>query len=150
MTGDELRPAADWRKAIPLIVLVGLCAYCTSFDKAFVLDDLIWVANDPDLPYPAAYLKKRASRPVVAASLVANYGLGGRDVTGYHLLNWAAHVGAALALFGVVRRTLLLDRWGEAASRARPPGWRWRRHCCGWSTPSRRRASPTSSSAASR
>jgi tetratricopeptide (TPR) repeat protein len=44
----------------------------------------------------------------VAVTLAANYALGGLDVTGYHLFNIAVHLGAGLALYGLVRRTLRL------------------------------------------
>jgi tetratricopeptide (TPR) repeat protein len=74
-----------------------------------------------------------SGRPVASLTLAVNYALasadvrdvlspGGpgapterrerflRNVWGYHFLNLAAHVMAALALFGVVRRTFLADR----------------------------------------
>jgi tetratricopeptide (TPR) repeat protein len=56
---------------------------------------------------------------VVNLSLAVNYALGGLNVWGYHVVNLAIHLLGALALYGVVRRTLrcgsLRDRWGDEA-----------------------------------
>jgi Tfp pilus assembly protein PilF len=83
------------------------------------------MSSPPELPV--------SGRPVASLTLAINYALapadvrdvltpGGpdapperrerfvRNVWGYHFLNLAVHVMAALALFGVVRRTLLSDR----------------------------------------
>ena len=49
-----------------------------------------------------------AARPVVNLSFTMNYALGGLDVTGYHAVNLAIHLLAALTLFGLVRRTFIL------------------------------------------
>jgi hypothetical protein len=55
-----------------------------------------------------------AGRPVVNASFALNYALNGLDVGGYHAWNIAVHLGCALALFGIVHRTL---RGGNLVSR---------------------------------
>ncbi len=49
-----------------------------------------------------------AGRPVVNLSLALNHAGGGLDPRGYHAVNLILHIVSALALFGVVRRTLLL------------------------------------------
>lgn len=41
-------------------------------------------------------------------SLAINYAIGGESPAGYHLFNLGLHAAAALTLFGLVRRTLLL------------------------------------------
>ncbi len=56
-------------------------------------------------------------RPVVDLTFALNYSLGGMDVGGYHLLNLAIHLLAALTLFGVVRRTLELPARRAAVRR---------------------------------
>ena len=104
-------PRGTWPKAIPLLVLAGLLAYANSFTKAFVLDDLIWIAGNPDLADAGRYLPS-LGRPVVAASILLNHRLGGLNPTGYHAFNLAVHILAGLTLYGLVRRTLLLPRWG--------------------------------------
>ena len=59
-------------------------------------------------------------RPVVNLTLAINYALGGFDVWGYHAVNVGVHALAALLLFGIVRRTLLLAplrrRYGRSAT----------------------------------
>jgi hypothetical protein len=47
---------------------------------------------------------------VVNVTLALNYALGGLGVRGFHAGNLLIHLLAALALFGVVRRTLLYRR----------------------------------------
>ncbi len=58
-------------------------------------------------------------RPVLNLSFALNYALGGTQVAGYDAANLLIHLCAALALFGLVRRTLL-PLGGPA--RARPSG----------------------------
>ncbi|MCC6418692.1 MAG: tetratricopeptide repeat protein [Gemmataceae bacterium] len=104
-------PSHDWHKAVPLLVIAGLLAYSNSFTKAYILDDAPWIANNANLGDPAAYLRSMGMRPVGAATVLLNYWLGGKSVLGFHAFNLAIHLAAALTLFGLVRRTLLLDRW---------------------------------------
>ncbi len=49
-----------------------------------------------------------AGRPVVNLSLALNYAMSGVDPWSYHAWNLTVHLLAGLALFGLVRRTLLL------------------------------------------
>ena len=60
------------------------------------------------------------SRPVVNLSFALDYAVGGLRTLPYHVTNLAIHILAALALFGIVRRTLLLprfrDRFGPASA----------------------------------
>lgn len=110
------------------IVLAGWAAYANSFYDAFLLDDgpaivenltirRLWPVGRVLFAPPAN--TTASGRPVVNLSLALNYALGGLQPWGYHALNVAIHVLAGLALFGLVRRTLLLprwrERWGEAA-----------------------------------
>jgi Tfp pilus assembly protein PilF len=128
MQTDPAAPAAttaptDWRKCLPLIVLVGLCAYANSFSKAFVLDDNPWIAENRTIGDLGANVRAFLTRPVIAASVTFNYLASGLNVAGYHAVNLAVHLGAALALFGIVRRTLLFDRWeGEAPAEPNAQG----------------------------
>jgi tetratricopeptide (TPR) repeat protein len=101
-------------KAMLLVVLLGWLAYANSFTKAFHLDDNLWIVANDDLPSWRLNVLRHIQRPVVALSLTANWALGGFHPAGYHFVNLAIHLGAALALFGLVRRTLLLPRWRGA------------------------------------
>lgn len=49
-----------------------------------------------------------SGRPLVHATLVANFALSGEAVWSYHAVNLAIHLCAGLVLFGLVRRTLEL------------------------------------------
>ena len=51
-----------------------------------------------------------SGRPILSLSLALNYALGGYKVFGYHVFNLAVHILAALALYSIVRRTLLCER----------------------------------------
>ncbi|MFQ5429814.1 MAG: tetratricopeptide repeat protein [Phycisphaerae bacterium] len=120
-----------------VVVAAGIAAYANSFSGVFVYDDakhIIWnAAKRAEHPWRYAFC---ARRPLVELSLALNYALGSKgppteeaptgqsDPWGYHLFNLAVHLLAALALFGIIRRTLLLDRFAlprRANARARRP-----------------------------
>jgi tetratricopeptide (TPR) repeat protein len=111
-----------------LIILAGICAYWNSLDLPFLWDDEtailtnqtirdLWPPWQPLLPPLETPV---AARPLVNASLAVNYAMDGLDVRGYHAWNLGVHLGAALLLFGVVRRTLeggqLRERMGADAA----------------------------------
>ena len=54
-------------------------------------------------------------RPLVNLSLALNYAFGGLAPRGYHIVNLTIHTLAALALFGLMRRTLLLTSLAPSA-----------------------------------
>ncbi len=97
-----------------LLVVVGVLIYLNSFGGQIVFDDVV-ITEDSSIrqlwpPWGAMSSPKQVSRPLVGLSLAINYGISGAGLWSYHLFNLAIHVLAALALFGVVRRTLLTDR----------------------------------------
>ena len=94
--------------ACAAILLAGLTAYSDSFHGPFIFDDNFFVNVPSAMKLWPIWPTLIGSRPVVQASLALNYALGGPGVTGYHLFNVIVHLLAALALFGVVRRTLTL------------------------------------------
>lgn len=102
-------PYAAW---FPLaIVLAGIGAYANSFNGVFVLDDIPQIVHNKavhDLWPLTGPLT--ASRPLVQLSLAINYAIGGTNVIGYHVVNLAIHLLAALVLYGVVRRTLEMEK----------------------------------------
>jgi len=114
-------PAPPRRRAIAaagvLIVLAGVLAYHNSLGGPFIFDDPGSIAENPTirslwpiwpvLSPPGGGVAVQ-SRPIINLSLAVNYAIGGLDVRGYHVLNLAVHLLAALALFGVIRRTLRL------------------------------------------
>jgi tetratricopeptide (TPR) repeat protein len=104
-----------------LIPLLGILCYANSLDTPFVFDDLPHIADNPKIRqlWPPGYLQE-TTRPLVMLSLGLNYAAGGLAVRSYHLVNLAIHVCAALALYGLVRRTLLTPslkaRYGTSAT----------------------------------
>jgi protein O-mannosyl-transferase len=95
-----------------LLALAALAAYRNSFTGPFIFDDTQSILENPTLRHLSSALAPPAGgltvsgRPLVNLSLGLNYAAGGLRVGGYHAVNLAIHLLAALALFGVVRRTL--------------------------------------------
>jgi tetratricopeptide (TPR) repeat protein len=115
--------------AAGLIVFSLSVAYYTSFDGVFIYDDLrsivanrtirqLWPIWQPLSPPRGG--DTVSGRPLLNLSLAVNYALDGLHVRGYHAANLLIHIAAALALFGILRRTFLLptlrDRFGAAAT----------------------------------
>jgi tetratricopeptide (TPR) repeat protein len=118
-------PARPWTKTAAFaVVVLGVVAYGNSVRGAFLLDDAASIADNASIrrlgdlravlcDMPAS----TSARPVVNLSFALNYAAGGVDVVGYHLVNVAIHLLAALALYGVVRRTLeLVPRFADAST----------------------------------
>lgn len=113
--------------AAAAIVTAGFLAYANSLHGAFVLDDLPSIVNNGSLrslwpPQAAMFAPKDttiAGRPIASYSLAINTVLAragsrpgsGLDPFGFHVANLGIHLAAALILFGVIRRTLLLERF---------------------------------------
>lgn len=104
-----------------VILLAGLVVYHNSFAGVFLFDDKPWIVESFHIRHlwlPGAVLAS-AMRPLTDFSFALNYALGGLDVWGYHAVNLAIHLTAALVLFGFLRRTLLTEtlrpRYGAAA-----------------------------------
>jgi tetratricopeptide (TPR) repeat protein len=90
-----------------IIILLGLLAYISSFNGVFVLDDNNWIVNNNEITSVGSYLNK-STRPLTALTVYLNYKLSGETPTDYHAVNLIIHLLAALLLYGVVRRTLIL------------------------------------------
>ena len=118
------RPTASgshdvFRMVASAIFLFGLLAYHRSFGNPFIFDDIRSIQENPKIrslsremfnpPVPRAV----TNRPVVNASFALNYAIGGLEVGSFHVLNLLIHMGAALLLFGIVRRTLELPSLRE-------------------------------------
>ena len=121
---DSLQPAAGrWNVPLPLmLVVVGAVVYANSLSGPFLFDDSATIVENrtirqlwPPLWLTRAWHPEVSSdgRPVVSFSLALNYAVGGLDVRGYHLVNVAVHILAAVVLFGVARRTLSAGKPGE-------------------------------------
>ena len=107
------------------LVLACLLVYARSFGGPFIFDDLTSIPDNPNIRQlwplsvplsPPPELGALGGRPLVSLSFAVNYALGGLDVRGYHALNLAIHVLAALLLWRVAARSLaspaLAGRYG--------------------------------------
>ena len=112
--------------AVSLIVAAVFLTYANTLNAPFIFDDgpsveenrtirQLWPLSGVLQP-PNANGEGVAGRPIVNLSLALNYAVSGLKPWSYHVTNMLIHALAALALFGLVRRTLegpvLRERWG--------------------------------------
>jgi protein O-mannosyl-transferase len=99
------------------IALAVFAAYRNSFQGAFIYDDVVSIQDNMSIRHldkigdvlsPPARGQTVSGRPMLNLSFAVNYALGEMDPYGYHVANLVIHILAALALFGILRRTLLL------------------------------------------
>ncbi|HTX65109.1 MAG TPA: tetratricopeptide repeat protein [Opitutaceae bacterium] len=118
------------------LALAAVAVYANSFSGPFIFDDLLSIPQNLTLGSLRTALAPPGGgltvtgRPMLNLSFAVNRALGGDRVWGYHALNLLIHLGAGLALFGLVRRTLLLARRGagEAAGLAFAAALLWTVH----------------------
>jgi tetratricopeptide (TPR) repeat protein len=106
--------------AAAMLVAAILGCYANSLRGPFVFDDTKSITENSSIRrfwswqiFSPPATATVAGRPLVNASLALNHAVDGENVRGYHALNVAIHAGAALTLFGLLRRT-----W----QRREPPG----------------------------
>ncbi len=118
--GHEATRAGAWLPA--LLVVAGLLTWWSSLGGAFVFDDHTWIVRNPAIRELGSLdrLLVGTSRPVLKLTLALNHAAGGSDPTGYHVFNLVVHLLAGLALYGCVRRTLLLPRLRQRHGDAAP------------------------------
>ena len=116
-------PGLRWRAA--LIIAAIAIVYANSLAGPFLLDDDPSILNNTQIRQMATALSPPrdspvAGQPLVNLSYAVNFAVGEFETTGYHLVNIGIHMAAALVLFGLVRRTLLLPslagRFGQASA----------------------------------
>ncbi len=107
--------------AIVALVLLVAGAYHNRFPGEFVFDDVpaiaenptiraLWPLSGPLSPPPNSGV---GGRPFANLSFALNYAIHGTHVAGYHAGNVLLHLGSALLLFGIVRRTLQARSGGD-------------------------------------
>ncbi len=98
-----------------LIAMAGIAAYANSFSAPFVFDGATFVRDNCAIRqlWPPWTFLTSSNRPVSVLSFAVNYALGGTAVWGYHAVNLAIHLAAALVLYGIIRRTLSHTRLKE-------------------------------------
>jgi len=105
-----------WSRFAPALVLVaGVLAYANSFTNTFILDDAPTVLRER-----LAESHLWPLRCIVDFSFKINLWIGGHNVADYHAVNLLIHLIAGLCLYGIVRRTLQLPRFGSRYTSAAP------------------------------
>ncbi|MFT5052162.1 MAG: tetratricopeptide (TPR) repeat protein [Chlamydiales bacterium] len=114
----ERRPrSAVWISAL-LLIAVAFATYSNALSGPFVFDDESAIVQNTHLRSLTPLTRSMGAppgtgasgRPLVALSLALNHALGGLEVRGYRLFNVAVHALCALALFGLLRRTIEATR----------------------------------------
>lgn len=107
-------PLLPWLTAALLVLLVVL-AYSNSLHGPFTYDDYSDVLENTSIRHlwPLWGILHEAgkgymTRPVANLTFALDYALGGPKPFWFHVTNLLIHLGAALALLGLVRRTLVL------------------------------------------
>ena len=99
-----------------VIVVAGVIVYSNSLAAPFIFDDRTAILDNQHIrqlwplsvPLSPPNNTPVAGRPIVNLSFALSYAISGLDPRAYRLTNLAIHLLAALTLFGLVRRTLLL------------------------------------------
>jgi len=98
-----------------ILVVAALGVYWNSRSTPFIFDDVLAVERNPTIRQlwpPGGVLNPPvdgsgvSGRPMANLSLALTYAIGGLDVRFYHWGNILLHLASALALWGVLRRTL--------------------------------------------
>jgi Flp pilus assembly protein TadD len=102
--------------AVALLAIATMGAYFNSLSAPFIYDDVLAIAENPTIRqlWPLSEVLwpnvpggvTVSGRPVLNLSLALNYAISGGAVWSYHAVNVLIHLGAALALWGGLRRTL--------------------------------------------
>jgi len=124
----RLPEAARAVMAVALITVALVAAYSNSFRVPLLQDDDLAIVDNPSIRHGTdlgAVISSPSStttarRPFLNLTFAVNYALGGQKVWGYHAVNLLVHVMSAIAMFGLLRRTLrapgIAGRYGDAAS----------------------------------
>ena len=106
-------PTRAW--LVLIVVGAGIVAYANSLGGVFFLDDFQNIVSNPEIRDVGRLdaILLDGHRPVVNLTLALNYAAGGLQTRGYHIVNIIIHALAGAVLFGVIRRTLLLERFGD-------------------------------------
>ena len=112
---------------IALIVVSVLLVYSNTLKGPFAYDDYTDVLQNTSIrhlwPLKDVFFipgKGTVTRPIANLSFALDYAISGLRPFPFHLTNLLIHLGAVLALFGVMRRTLALPVFGDRFSKYIP------------------------------
>lgn len=105
--------ALRWASALALVLATAV-VYRGTLAAPLIYDDRLWITWNPSIQHLGSIVDVLApppgsvvfGRPVLSLSLALNYAVSGENAWSYHLANLGVHMLAALALFGIVARTL--------------------------------------------
>jgi len=107
---------------VVVIAATGAATYHNSLHNPFLFDDDRCIVRNTAItqlfPVTDILTARPQSRPIINLTLAVNYAVSELDVWSYHLFNLAVHILAGIALFGLVRRTLALERLRAWVGRA--------------------------------
>ena len=113
------------RQAALFVAVITCVAFLNSFWGRFVFDDVHEIEKNPAMerlmpPWDAMFVgNKLPARPLPYLTFAIDHAIWGKQPYGYHAVNLLVHVIAALALYHLVRLTLLSprlrSRWGDRA-----------------------------------
>ncbi len=97
---------------VAAFVVAGTIAYWPSFSGVFIFDDEPGLLRNQSIRHLGSSLTPPVNstlggRPVANVSFALNYAVSGMAAWSYHAFNLLIHLLSGLALFGVVRRTLV-------------------------------------------
>lgn len=101
-----------------LVILSGWLAYSNTFHVPFVLDDITAIVYNRSLENLSAFLNSapfKNPRWFALATFAFNKGIGGVDVTGFHIFNLIIHILTGLTIYALVATTL--RSFGESTVR---------------------------------
>jgi len=106
-----------WKWLLPLLlVLICTVAYSNSFYGVFLLDDYSAIVNNMEVRHVLPFMVQW--RCVTDLSFKLTYAVGQLNPAYYHAGNLLFHLLAGLALYGLVRRTLLQPLFGNKYGRS--------------------------------
>lgn len=99
---------------VPLLMLAVWVPYRHTLRAPFTLDDAYILFQVPALRSLERAWSEAPGRPFGFYTFALNYYVHGHDLWGYHAVNLAIHMAAALALYGLAYRTLRLPSIPDA------------------------------------
>lgn len=115
---DRFAPLA----VFALLVAVGFIIYSSALHGPFVIDDRLYILENPKIIDLVNFLDTTGSRYLVHLSFALNHALGGFDTFGYHLVNLFIHIMNAFLVWNMVRLTFETPLMKPGAAPGAAPG----------------------------
>ncbi|UFS71039.1 tetratricopeptide repeat protein [Geomonas sp. RF6] len=108
------------RLHIALILLVGVAAYCMTFDVPFVFDDESSIVHNDVIRNLWTFLSGEGygyspRRFLGYLTIAVNYWAGGLQVAGYHVVNLVIHLACAILVYFLGKSTFRTPRMADTS-----------------------------------